>query len=217
VDEAGPGAYPPGSPGDAISTDSTDDDLRVVAIAASAGGLETLGTLLAELPADLPAAVLVVQHLAPTHESHIADILGRATELPVRTAQDGDPVEPSVVLVAPPDHHLLVSIDGRVQLGSGERVRFLRPSADLLLDSVAAAYAERAIAVVLSGTGMDGAAGVRTIKAAGGQVLVESPDTAKFAGMPNAAVATGFADAVLPVEDLGPELMRRLGRGKDDR
>src|SRR5258706_9750067 len=142
----------------------------IVAVAASAGGLRALMKLLSALPSDFPAAVTVVQHLDPTHRSLMADILGRHSLLAVKHAEEDDLIQPGTVFVAPPDRHLLANADGRLSLSRTELVHFVRPSADLLFESVAASYKDRAIAVVLTGTGSDGAAGLQAVKKMGGTV-----------------------------------------------
>lgn len=180
----------------------------VVALAASAGGLQALIAVLSRLPGDLPAAMLVVQHLDPRYPSHLADILSRQTALPVKPAEDGEHLRLGQVYVAPPNRHLLVTTDGAVNLTESELVHFVRPSADLMFESVAACYKDRAIAVVVSGSGSDGAMGVRAIKSMGGTVVVQDPESAEFSGMPKAAVETGVADHVLSLESIGPALVR---------
>ena len=174
----------------------------VVAVAASAGGLTALITLLSRIPADLPATILVVQHLDRRHRSLMAEILGKRTPLSVREAEDGDVIEPGVVYVAPPDRHLLANADGTLSLTQTELVHFVRPSADLLFESVAASFKERAIAVVLTGSGVDGAMGVSAIKKMGGTVLAQDEATSAFFAMPSAAIDTGAVDFVLPLEDI---------------
>jgi len=166
----------------------------VVAVAASAGGLNALSHVLRQLPADFPAAILFVQHLDPRHRSLMADILSRRTALRVKQAADGDRVTPATVLIAPPNRHLLVNPDGTVSLSQSQLVHFLRPSADLLFESVAASYRQRAIGVVLTGTGSDGSMGVRAIKKMGGTVVVEDEKTAEFSGMPSSAIQTKCVD-----------------------
>ncbi|MGE0683337.1 MAG: chemotaxis protein CheB, partial [Candidatus Binatia bacterium] len=143
----------------------------VVALAASAGGLTALSTVLSALPTAFPAALLVVQHLDPRHRSLMAEILSRRTSLPVKQAEEGDHVSPGKVYVAPPNRHLLVNPNGTISLSQSELVHFVRPSADLLFESVAASYKHRAIAVVLTGTGSDGSMGVVAIKKMNGTVI----------------------------------------------
>ncbi len=179
---------------------------EVIALAASAGGLNALSHVLAALPADFPAPLVVVQHLDPRHRSLMAEVLGRRTGLRVKEAREGDRLAPGTALIAPPNRHLLVNADGTVSLTQTELVHFVRPSADLLFESVAAAYGERAIAVVLSGSGQDGAMGVTAIKKTGGTVIVQEVSTSEFAGMPQAALATGVADFVLPLDEIAPAL-----------
>src|SRR5215470_17237752 len=136
----------------------------VVALAASAGGLNALTHALAALPANFPAALIVVQHLDPRHRSLMADILSRRTALPVKQAEEGDSLVAGRGYIAPPNRHLLVNPDYTLSLTQTQLVHFVRPSADLLFESTAASFKERAIAVVLSGSGQDGAMGVKAIK-----------------------------------------------------
>lgn len=186
---------------------------HVVALAASAGGMTALTTVLGSLPATFPAAVLIVQHLDPHHRSMMAEILDRRTALTVREAAAGDPVQPGHVLIAPPDRHLLVSEEDTVSLTSSELVHFVRPSADLLFESVAARFRERAIAVVLSGTGKDGSMGVTAIKKMGGTVIAQDEASADFFGMPAAAIATGDVDLQLPLTEIASALVMIVSAG----
>jgi two-component system, chemotaxis family, protein-glutamate methylesterase/glutaminase len=174
----------------------------VVVLAASAGGLRALSLVVGGLPGDFPACLLVVQHLDPHHRSHMADILSRRTALQVCEAQAGDAVLPGRLYMAPPDRHLLVNPDLRLALTETRLVHFVRPSADLLFESAAACCGPRVLAVILTGTGSDGNMGVTAIKKMGGTVIVEDPATAEFAGMPQAAVATGCYDRLLPLAQI---------------
>jgi len=194
--------------------DPAPDGYAVVAIASSAGGLQALNKVIGRLPAGFPVPVLVVQHLDPRHETVIADILARRTELGVKLAQHGEHARPGVVYVAPPDRHLLVEADGHLALTDSELVHFVRPSADLMFESVAGSYGARAIACVLTGTGSDGAMGVSAVKARGGTVLVEDPGTAEFNGMPEAAVATGAVDFVLGLDEIAPVIIGLVNAGR---
>ena len=179
---------------------------EAVALAASAGGLAAISKVVADLEAGFPAAILIVQHLDPRHKSLMAEILTRRTALGVKQAAQGDRVEPGTIYIAPPDRHLLVNTDATLSLSQAELVNFVRPSADLLFDSMAASYRDRAIAVVLSGTGSDGSFGVRAVKKMGGTVIAQDESTAEFRGMPHAAMATGQVDYVLPLEEIAPAL-----------
>jgi len=179
----------------------------VVALAASAGGLQALIRVLNGLPRDFGAATVIVQHLDPRHRSLIADIFGRRTALKVKEAEEGDQLSPGMVFTAPPNRHLLVNPDGSLSLSQSELVHFVRPSADLLFESVAASYKDRVIAVVLSGTGADGSMGVRAIKKMGGTIIAQDEKTSDFFGMPGAAIETGTVDFVLPIEEIPPALV----------
>jgi two-component system chemotaxis response regulator CheB len=182
----------------------------IAGIAASAGGVRALGVVLGALPRQLVAPVLVVQHLDRRHRTVIAEVLARRAALAVKLAEDGEKAVAGTIYVAPPDRHLLVGRSGMLALTDTELVHFVRPSADLLLESLAAAYGDRAIAVVLTGTGTDGAMGVRAVKARGGTVIVEDPDTAEFTGMPRAAVDAADVDFVLSLAEIGPVLARLI-------
>ncbi|EPH42775.1 chemotaxis protein CheB [Streptomyces aurantiacus] len=174
----------------------------VVAIAASAGGVHGVSTLLGGLGPTLSVPVLLVQHLDPRHRTVIAEVLSRRTPLPVKLAEHEERALPGTVYVAPPDRHLLVGPDGALTLSTSALVHFVRPSADLLFESVAGAYGPGAIACVLTGTGSDGAMGVDAVKSRGGTVIAQDPGSAEFSGMPEAAVGTGAVDFVLPLEEI---------------
>jgi len=177
----------------------------VVAMGASAGGLGALTHVLRALPRTFPSSIVVVQHLAPGHKSWIANLLNRSTPLKVKQAEHGEILLPSTVYTAPPDEHLLVG-PGKIQLAHTQLVHFSRPSIDLLFESVAGTYGSRSIAVALSGSGKDGAAGIRTIKEAGGVTMAQLPETAEFRPMPEAAIETGCVDFVLRLEEIGQKL-----------
>jgi two-component system chemotaxis response regulator CheB len=185
----------------------------IIALAASAGGLKALSQVLTALPADFPASIVVVQHLDPRHRSLMADILSRRTALQVKQAEEGNRLTAGTAYIAPPNRHLLVNPDSTLSLSQSELVHFVRPSADLLFESVAASYKDRAVAVVLSGTGSDGSMGVRAIKKMGGTVIVQDEKTAEFFGMPGAAVQTGCVDFILPLDEIAPALVTLVTTG----
>jgi two-component system chemotaxis response regulator CheB len=172
--------------------------------------------VLSALPGDFPAAVVVVQHLDPRHRSVMAEILDRHTPLHVLQAEEGVYLAPSTVYIAPPNRHLLVNGDGTLALSQSELVHFVRPSADLLFESAAAAFRERAIAVVLTGTGSDGSMGVQAIKKTGGTVIVQDEATSEFFGMPGAAIQSGSADFVVPLAEVALVLVGLVTRGDDE-
>lgn len=186
---------------------------EIVAIAASAGGLMALTAVLGRLPRDFAAAITVVQHLDPRHRSLMPQIMGRRVALPVAQAEQGKAVEPGHVYLAPPDRHLLINRDRTISLTQTELVNFVRPSADLMFESAAATYGERAIAVVLTGTGHDGSMGVTAIKKRGGTVIVQDEASSEFFGMPSAAIKTGTVDYVLALDEI-PVALQTLVAGE---
>lgn len=179
---------------------------KVVAILASAGGVTPICRVLSGLPPHLNAAVLVLLHLSPNYRSLMAEILARHCNLNVRQACEGDELIDGSVLVAPPDRHMVV-LDKKIALQASPMVHFLRPSGDLLFRSLASSYNQNAIAVVLSGTGTDGASGVTEVKRRGGTVIIQSEATCAFFGMPAAAIATGCADYIVPLEEISDKLI----------
>jgi two-component system chemotaxis response regulator CheB len=178
----------------------------LVVVAASAGGLTALAELLADLPGDFPLPIAVVQHLDPRHPSVLAQILDRRTALRVKEAADADHLTAGVVYIAPADRHVMIGQGRSIELNRSERVHFLRPAADHLFAS-AAKVCGPVIAVVLTGTGTDGAAGIISVKAAGGTVIAQDEASSEFFGMPQAAVETGRVDFVLPLNRIGPALV----------
>ena len=199
--------------GSYILRESANGAFDIIALAASAGGLKALSQVLTALPADFPASIVVVQHLDPRHRSLMADILSRRTALQVKQAEEGNRLTAGTAYIAPPNRHLLVNSDSTLSLSQSELVHFVRPSADLLFESVAASYRDRAVAVVLSGTGSDGSMGVRAIKKMAGTVIVQDEKTAEFFGMPGAAVQTGCVDFILPLDEIAPALVTLVTTG----
>ncbi len=175
----------------------------LVVAGASAGGIEALSHLVARLPADFSASVVIAQHLDPHRPSHLGEILGRQAILPIQTVTDGasQPLRPGVVYVVPPDRDVEITEDGSVELRTGGSGHSM-PSVDRLLASAARAYGERLIAVILSGSGSDGTLGAREVKATGGMVVVENPETASYPSMPASLVPT-TVDLAADLADLG--------------
>lgn len=186
----------------------------IVAVASSAGGITALGRVLGALPAGFPVPVLVVQHLDPRHRTVLADVLNRQTDLPVKLAEAGESAQPGTIYIAPPNRHLLAGPGGTLGLSDADPVNFVRPSADLLFESLAGTYGPQALACVLTGSGRDGAMGVEAVKARGGTVIAQDPVSAQFKGMPQAAVSTGAVDYVLALEEIGAVLRGLIETGR---
>lgn len=178
---------------------------RVVCVGASAGGLEALQEFLGSLTPD-GSAIIVAQYLAPDHPTLLVELLSHATRFEVEEAVDGSPLRPNSVTVVPPNHDLTLVGDRLALVEAAERVG-PSPSIDLLFESLAQSWGARAVGVVLSGTGSDGARGLRAIRAAGGLTMVQSPESARFDGMPRAALALGNPYVVADAGELGLRLV----------
>jgi two-component system CheB/CheR fusion protein len=177
----------------------------VVCVGASAGGLEALSGLFSSLPTDLGAAYVVVQHLSPTYRSMLVQLIGRETAMEVKEVEQHESPRPDTVYITPPNRNLLYR-DGRFELVEpGPNVR-PKPSVNSFFYSIAAERGEDVIGVILSGTGSDGAGGVRAIKAGGGLVFAQDPGSAKYAGMPQSAIETDCVDWVLPPDAIAREI-----------
>ncbi len=178
-------------------THASSEQLRVVGIGASAGGLEALKELLGAMPVDSGMAFVIVQHLDPAHESRMAEILSKSTAMSVMLAEDGMAVEPNTVYTNPPGRTLSIR-QGQLALGGFTKEAHVEAAIDHFLISLAADQGARAVCIILSGSsGLDGPGGVRAIRAAGGMCMVQEPTTAQFPAMPQAAIDTGLVDYVL--------------------
>jgi two-component system CheB/CheR fusion protein len=190
----------------ALAAPATGLDFPVVGIGASAGGLAAIKTLLEGLPDTPDMAFVVILHLSPKHESSVAAILQASTRMPVAQVQGTVRIERDHVYVIPPTHDLAM-MDGSLGLVENERPRGRHIVVDLFFRTLADAHKERAIGIVLSGTGADGSAGIARLKEAGGIIIAQSPNDAEYDGMPRSAIATGKVDIVLPVADIPNRLV----------
>ena len=185
--------------------------MRIVGIGASAGGLAALEEFLKQVPLKSGVAFLVVQHLDPTQKAMLAELLQRVTPMTVIEAKSGVPIEPDRVYVIPPNTEMSL-INGTVHLDKPSEPRGLRMPINILFSSLARVQGDRAIAVVLSGMGSDGTLGLQAVKALGGLMVVQQPDTAQFDSMPKSAIASGCADIIAPPAALPGLILKYIAR-----
>lgn len=190
-----------------------DRRVDAIVIGGSAGSIEALAILLPALPAHLRAAVFVVLHLPRERPSLLCDIFQPRCAVPLREAQDKEPVEPGTVYFAPPDYHLLIDAGPSVALSIDDPVHFSRPSIDVLFESAADVYGNTLLAVLLSGANQDGAEGLAAVQAAGGLTAVQDPGTAAMSTMPQAALSLMQPDHVLAPQQLAA-LFAQLPHGR---
>ncbi len=184
----------------------TGNRYGLVVIAASLGGVEAIGDVLSALPADFPIPIAVVLHRAASAPSLLSQVLGRRTRLVVKEAEQSEAMRPGFVYLAPTDRHLKVH-DDTFTLADGRKIRHVLSSANPLFESAAEAFGDRVIAVVLTGYGRDATDGVQAIRARGGVVLAQDEATSAAFSMPRSAIETGCVDRVLPLEEIGHELV----------
>lgn len=182
----------------------------IIVMGASAGGVEAVRTIVSGLPSRLQAAVFVVLHTAPEAPGMLADLLQRRSRLPVRIPNQGDPITPGTVCVAPPDHHLELTRNA-VRLSRGPRENRQRPAVDVLFRSAARVFGPRVIGVILSGYLDDGSAGLLAVKRHGGIAIVQDPATAEIPYMPRNAGRNVPPDYSLPLDDIAPVLANLAG------
>lgn len=192
---------------------SAFDDLvvsppSIVVLGTSAGGLRAIEHILRGLPSTFSVPIVAVQHRARESTDAYASVVGAGAPLPVREIDDGEPLDRPGLYLAPPDYHVLVE-PGRLALSTDDPVSFSRPSIDVLFESAADAYGKDVLAVLLTGANADGARGLARVKEAGGTVIVQDPLTAESPEMPAAGIASAEVDAILPLEQIADELIRR--------
>ena len=195
----------------ALSSENVATDPRIVVIAASAGGVQALTTVLRALPRDFPAAIVVVQHRTATPKSLLASVLAKRTVLPVIEAEAGQAITPGAVYLARPDLHLRVTAARRFAYVDGRRIHYVLSSANPLFESAASVFGAGTIGVVLTGYGRDGTDGVQAISARGGVVIAQDQRTSEQFSMAASAIQTGAVDYVLPVDAIAPALVRLVG------
>ena len=176
---------------------------RAVVIGASAGGLAALGAILSEIKSTFCIPILLVQHISPHVESHLAAHFSGKTALAVKEAEDKDPIKRGNLYIAPPNYHLLVECDGCTALSIDPPVNYSRPSIDVLFESAADYFGKELIGIILTGANSDGAAGLQRIKEKGGLTVVQSVESAEAQAMPQAAIEAADVDHILPLEAIG--------------
>jgi two-component system chemotaxis response regulator CheB len=197
-----------------IKTFPKREELRreVVAIGASIGGPQALTEILCHLPRNIPIGFLIVQHMPPIFISSLAEHLSWQCSIKVKEAEDGDFVEAGLALIAPGDYHMIVErVDKKkvkVKLTKTPKVNSVRPSIDILMKSVAEVYGEKALGIILTGMGSDGAAGMVAIKQRGGETIVEDESSCLVFSMPKAVINLGCADKILPLYQIPKEIMK---------
>jgi len=182
--------------------ESVTRGIDAVVIGASAGGVEVLSVLLAMIPADCRVSFFIVIHIPRERPSLLPELFAARCALPVREAEDKEPVQPGTVYFAPPDYHMLIDRGPALALSGDEPVHFSRPSIDVLFDSAADIYGERLMGLILTGANQDGAEGLAAVGRAGGRTVVQEPDSAAVPFLPRAALEAGPVDAVLSTEQL---------------
>ena len=179
---------------------------ELVIIGASWGGLHAVSEILAGLPADFPAPIVIVQHRQEDSQDILSGLLDRRGPLTVRDAEDKTQLTPGCVHVAPPGYHVLIE-PGHLELSTEAQVRYSRPSIDVAMETAAHAYGDRAIGVVLTGANDDGAAGLAEIRRLGGIAVAQDPETAEKPIMPAAAIAAANPQHVRPLNEIAPLLV----------
>ena len=186
----------------------------IVVIGGSAGSLDVIMNILAELPVTIPVTYIIILHRKSYSDSTLAELLATKTSLPVKEVEDKEALLPRTVYLAPPDYHLLIENKKSFSLDASEKVQFSRPSIDVTFESVAAVFGKEAIGVLLSGANADGALGLQKIKASGGYTIVQDPVTAEVDYMPEQAIKLGCVTAVVPADELGSAIKKLLGSTK---
>ncbi|MFO0736621.1 MAG: chemotaxis protein CheB [Labilithrix sp.] len=179
---------------------------RIVVVGTSAGGLRALEKIIGALPATYGLPIVVVQHRSKESDA-FADVMKSLVSLPVREAEDKEPIVAPGVYLAPPDYHLMLE-PGRLALSTDDSVNFSRPSIDVMFESAADAYGPGTVGLLLTGANSDGTRGLAKIRAAGGYAIVQDPATAESSEMPGAAIKDGAVDKVIPLDEISKELIR---------
>jgi two-component system chemotaxis response regulator CheB len=200
-------------PGEGLTCLPNDKKCRIVAIAASTGGPVALNRIFSDIPGSFPVPILVVQHMSNGFMAGCATWLGENSSLKVKVGVDGEPLAPGTVYLAGPNRHMGVSPHFNLEYSSATPINSFRPSATYLFESVAKVYGASTLAIVLTGMGSDGVAGLKAVKEAGGWVLAQDQASSVVYGMPEEAFRSGYTDKVLPLTAIAPWLMEMIFSG----
>lgn len=199
-----------------------ESEYKVVVIGASAGGPKSVLEILKRLPKDMPAAVLVVQHMAKGFTTSFARHLNSESKLEIKEAEDGDDIRPGLVLVAPSDYHMEIKVNkdnetirNVIKLNQKTEICHVRPSVNPTMICAAKIYEERVLGIILTGMGHDGAEGIKTIKMKYGTTIAEDMSSCVIKGMPRAAIESGYIDKVVPPSEIPLEIMKFVQEGKE--
>ncbi len=189
---------------------ATQNTYQIIVIGGSAGAMTALLTLLAELPAKFPVPIVIVVHLHPLQDNAHIQRLASQCALPVKEADEKEPLKPCTVYLAPANYHLLIEQDRTLSLSIDERVNFCRPAIDVLFETAAQVYGSHTIGVILTGANNDGARGLKLIKERGGLAIVQDPRTAESTYMPQAAIEATAVDHVLSIPEISHLLVKSV-------
>ncbi|UCH98584.1 MAG: chemotaxis protein CheB [Candidatus Aminicenantes bacterium] len=181
---------------------------KCIAIGVSAGGMDALAVIIPGFPANLPIPVVVIQHISPHSDNYVTRYLDNISLIKVKELDEKEKIRPGVVYTAPPNYHVLVEDDETFSLSVEPRINFARPSIDVFFESAADVYESHLVGVILTGANNDGSKGLKMIKERGGLAIVQDPNTAEVDGMPRAAIETTKVDHILPLEEIGPFLVK---------
>ena len=195
----------------------THDDLIIIGIGASAGGLEALQAFVKHVPVNTNFAYIVAQHLSPTYKSLMVDLLSKDSPIKIKEAKNGEVIEANIMYICPPNKNILIEGEQIVLVEPKQLTYGPKPSINILFESIAANKEDKAIGIILSGTGSDGSRGIRAIKAEGGFTIAQQPQSSKYDGMPNSAINTGNVDLILDVEVMAKEIIDILAYPNRDK
>ncbi len=197
---------------DKISEKDLKSKFPIVAIGTSSGGPKALKAIIPVIPADFPAAILIVQHMPAGFTKSFAERLDQESAIKVKEAAEGDMMQPGLALLAPGDYHMRIDKDGKVILDQSPTVWGVRPCADHLFQSLAKNFKDRVIGIILTGMGKDGAEGMKEVKKYGGYGIVEAEETALVYGMPGATIQANAYDEILPLHEIPEQLIKLIER-----